>query len=83
MTAAEAVELVQPGDRVWVGSACGTPRTLVAALNDRDLPGVKLIHFLADGVTRDGAVVYPQEVFFVGSELRGLAGPVDYLPIAL
>ncbi len=83
MTAAEAVELVQPGDRVWVGSACGTPRELVAALNDRRLPGVKLIHFLADGVTRDGAVVYPQEVFVVGSELRGLAGPIDYLPIAL
>ena len=29
MTAAQAVELVRPGDRVWVGSACGTPRALL------------------------------------------------------
>jgi hypothetical protein len=57
MTAAQAVELVRPGDRVWVGSACGTPRALLAALNDLPvpLPGVRLVHFLADGVTVDGA----------------------------
>lgn len=83
VTAEEAVRLVQPGDRVWVGSACGTPRTLVAALNARRLPGVKLVHYLADGVTADGVVTYPQEVFFVGSELRGASGPVDYLPVSL
>ncbi|MCW2615280.1 MAG: acetyl-CoA hydrolase/transferase [Frankiales bacterium] len=83
MSAAEAVQLVQPGDRVWVGSACGTPRALLAALNQARLPGVKLVHFLADGVTVDGEVRYPQEVFFVGSELRGIAGPVDYLPVSL
>ena len=83
LTAEQAVALVQPGDRVWVGSACATPRTLVAALNALRLPGVKLVHFLADGVSIDGQVVYPQEVFFVGSELRGLAGPVDYLPVSL
>jgi acyl-CoA hydrolase/GNAT superfamily N-acetyltransferase len=87
MTAAQAVELVRPGDRVWVGSACGTPRSLLAALNDLPvpLPGVRLVHFLADGVTVDGAARYPQEVLFVGSELRGLtsSGQVDYVPVSL
>ena len=87
MTAAQAVELVRPGDRVWVGSACGTPRALLAALNDLPvpLPGVRLVHFLANGVTVDGVVRYPQEVLFVGSELRGLtqSGHVDYVPVSL
>lgn len=87
MTAAQAVTLVRPGDRVWVGSACGTPRALLAALNalPSPLPGVRLVHFLADGVTVDGAARYPQEVLFVGSELRPLSRSelVDYVPVSL
>lgn len=81
------MQLVRPGDRVWVGSACGTPRTLLAALNalPAPVPGVRLVHFLADGVTVDGALRYPQEVLFVGSELRGrtTADLVDYVPVPL
>jgi acyl-CoA hydrolase/GNAT superfamily N-acetyltransferase len=87
LTAAEAVKLIRPGDRVWVGSACATPKALLAALNDLPVPvpGVRLVHFLADGTTRDGQVRYPQEVSFVGSELRGrvTAGQVDYVPVSL
>ena len=87
MTAEQAVALIRPGDRVWVGSACGTPRTLLAALNSlpAPLPGVRLVHFLADGVTVDGTARYPQEVLFVGSELRPLVrtGLVDYVPVSL
>jgi acyl-CoA hydrolase/RimJ/RimL family protein N-acetyltransferase len=82
MTAEEAVALVQPGDRVFVGSACAVPRTLLAALEARRplVPGVRLVHFLADGT----GSAYPQEVFFVGSELRGRvrAGEVDYVPLS-
>ena len=87
MTAEEAVGLIRPGDRVWVGSACGSPRTLLAALNALPvpLPGVRLMHFLADGVTVDGTPRYPQEVLFVGSELRPVTGSdlVDYVPVSL
>ena len=87
MTADQAVGLVRPGDRVWVGSACGTPRALLAALNALPVPvpGVRLVHFLADGVTVDGEARYPQEVLFVGSELRPLTGGrlVDYVPVPL
>jgi acyl-CoA hydrolase/RimJ/RimL family protein N-acetyltransferase len=82
MTADEAVSLVEPGDRVFVGSACAVPRTLLAALEARRpaIPGVRLVHFLADGT----GSAYPQEVFFVGSELRGRvrAGEVDYVPLS-
>ena len=87
LTAAQAVELIRPGDRVWVGSACGSPRTTLAALNDLPvpLPGVRLVHFLATGIMRDAGTPYPQEVFFVGSELRGQigGGVVDYVPVSL
>jgi acyl-CoA hydrolase/RimJ/RimL family protein N-acetyltransferase len=82
MTAAEAMAFVEPGDRVFVGSACAVPRTLLAALDAirPKVPGVRLVHFLADGT----GTSYPQEVFFVGSELRGRvqAGVVDYVPLS-
>jgi acyl-CoA hydrolase len=38
VSADEAVGLIGPGDHVFVGSACGTPRTLVEALERRDPP---------------------------------------------
>jgi acyl-CoA hydrolase len=52
-SAADAVSLVGPGDRVFVGSACATPRALVEALEQLDRPpeGVELIHFLTDRMT--------------------------------
>jgi acyl-CoA hydrolase/RimJ/RimL family protein N-acetyltransferase len=82
MSAADAVALIEPGDRVFVGSACAVPRTLLAALEARRplVPGVRLVHFLADGTGSS----YPQEVFFVGSELRGrvAAGEIDYVPLS-
>ena len=34
VSAAEAVSVVRPGDRVFVGSACATPRTMVDALEE-------------------------------------------------
>ncbi|MBK5305090.1 MAG: GNAT family N-acetyltransferase [Frankiaceae bacterium] len=82
MTAEDAVALIEAGDRVFVGSACAVPRTLLAALEARRplVPGVRLVHFLADGT----GAAYPQEVFFVGSALRGKvsAGKVDYVPLS-
>jgi acyl-CoA hydrolase/RimJ/RimL family protein N-acetyltransferase len=82
MTAAEAVALIEPGDRIFVGSACAVPRALLAALEERrpQVPGVRLVHFLADGI----GTHYPQEVCFIGSELRGRVEPgvVDYVPVS-
>jgi acyl-CoA hydrolase len=51
VTAEEAVALIKPGQRVFVGSSCATPRTLLRALDKlMDAPaGVQLIHFLTDG----------------------------------
>jgi hypothetical protein len=50
VSAAEAVSVVAPGDRVFVGSACATPRSLVEALERLGRPGAILVHFLTNRV---------------------------------
>jgi acyl-CoA hydrolase/GNAT superfamily N-acetyltransferase len=79
---------VRPGDRVFVGSACATPRTLVGALEELSRPGVVLVHFLTDRVGSGDPpeTAYRHRVFYVGADVRELAGPsrmVQYLPLSL
>jgi acyl-CoA hydrolase/GNAT superfamily N-acetyltransferase len=85
-SAAEAVSAVRPGDRVFVGTACATPRTLVDALEQRADPpaGVVLTHFLTDRVG-GGDTRYRQRVFYVGRDLRGMRAPsrLEYVPLSL
>src|SRR4029079_5907338 len=52
ISAKQAVSSIRPGDRVFVGTACATPRALVDALERLDAPpaGVVLTHFLTDRV---------------------------------
>jgi acyl-CoA hydrolase/RimJ/RimL family protein N-acetyltransferase len=88
VSAGEAVSLVRPGDRVFVGSACATPRTLVGALEELRRPGVVLVHFLTDRVGSGDPpeTAYRHRVFYVGADVRELAGParmVQYLPLSL
>jgi acyl-CoA hydrolase/L-amino acid N-acyltransferase YncA len=88
VSAAEAVAVVRPGDRVFVGSACGTPRTLIQALEQLDppVPGVTLVHFLTDRVSAGTASTnYRHRVFYVGQDVRELVdtGEVEYLPLSV
>jgi acyl-CoA hydrolase/GNAT superfamily N-acetyltransferase len=89
VSAADAVSLVRPGDRVFVGSACATPRALVAALEllDRPPEGVELVHFLTDriGVGEPPSTRYRHRVFYVGRDVQALSdsGRVEYLPLSL
>ena len=48
LSAEAAVEVVKPGHRVFVGTACAAPFTLVEALERRKPipPDVELFHFL-------------------------------------
>ena len=92
-SAAEAVSVVRPGDRVFVGSACGTPRTLVDALEQEPRPGVVLVHFLTDLEDTEGPprTHYRHHVFYAGRDVRALhdvrrmrdLGLVDYAPLSL
>jgi hypothetical protein len=72
-SAADAVASIRPGDRVFVGTACATPRTLIDALEQLDKPpaGVVLTHFLTDRVG-SGDTRYRHRVFYVGRDIRGL-----------
>ncbi len=87
VSALEAVSVVRPGDRVFVGSACATPRTLVDALEELRRPGVVLVHFLAQGVgTGDPPETgYRHRVFYVGTDVRALhdSNQVEYVPVSL
>jgi acyl-CoA hydrolase/RimJ/RimL family protein N-acetyltransferase len=89
VSAAEAVSVVRPGDHVFVGSSCATPRTLVDALERLTSPpaGVVLVHFLTDHVATGEPPVthYRHRVFYVGRDILALAdsGQIEYVPIAL
>jgi acyl-CoA hydrolase len=93
VSAAEAVSAVRPGDKVFVGSACATPRALVDALEELGRPGVVLLHFLTDRVgTGDPPHTnYRHRVFYVGRDVRALhdvpalreSGLVEYVPLSL
>jgi acyl-CoA hydrolase/GNAT superfamily N-acetyltransferase len=93
VSAAEAVSVVRPGDKVFVGSACATPRTLVHALEQSRQAGVVLVHFLTDRVITGDTphTKYRHRVFYVGRDVRALhdvpalreLGLVDYVPISV
>jgi len=91
-TATEAVGRVQAGDHVFVGTACATPRALVAALERLDLrpADVELVHFLTDhAVPHDMAgqatTNYRHRSFFVGHDMRAAVkqGLADYVPMSI
>jgi acyl-CoA hydrolase/RimJ/RimL family protein N-acetyltransferase len=93
VSAAEAVSVVRPGDKVFVGSACATPRALVEELERIKQPGVELVHFLTDrvGTGDPPRTSYRHRVFYVGTDVRALhdvralreAGFVEYVPLSL
>jgi acyl-CoA hydrolase/RimJ/RimL family protein N-acetyltransferase len=88
-SAAQAVSVVRPGDYVFVGSACATPRTLVEALEElrSPPPGTVLVHFLTDrvGLGDPPATRYRHRVFYVGRDVVALAdsGEIEYVPVSL
>ena len=92
LTSAEkALSSIQSGDRIFVGTACATPRTLIKALESptKYLGDVQVFHFLTDGaIPGDGTEIWTRfqhKVFFVGADTREAVkqGKADYIPISL
>lgn len=91
LTPEDAAALVSPGARVFIGSACGTPRAILAALEARvpAPPDVSLYHFLTTGAYENageaGKTGYYHRVFFVGTDMSAFVptGQADYIPIRL
>ena len=92
LTSAErALASIRPGSRIYIGTGCAAPQSLVARLEAMD-PGPADLEFLSFVTTSalpqvEGSIRsrYRHRVFFVGSEVRGLAGSgqLDYVPISL
>jgi len=91
LSAEAAVQRIAPGNRVFVGSACATPRTLVRALEALTPPpaDVELLHFVTDGALpagADGRVATRcrHRAIFIGSEMRAAMrqGAIEYVPLS-
>ncbi|MFH2009119.1 MAG: GNAT family N-acetyltransferase [bacterium] len=90
-TAPEAVGRVEPGQRVFVGTACAEPQALVRALTARAgaLPDTELVQLLSLGeapyARRQVAAQIRVNSFFIGDNVRELIqeGWGDYTPIFL
>jgi acyl-CoA hydrolase len=90
--AQQAVLVIKPGQRVFVGTACATPRALVAALEDlpNPPPDVELVHFITtNAIPHDeggkARTRYRHRTFFVSSDIRAavMQGAADYVPIQI
>lgn len=87
----EALSTIRSGDRIFLGTACGTPRLLIQHLEDinKRLSDVQIFHFLTDGAIKrlDGkpATRFQHKVFFVGMDVREAvkSGQADYIPISI
>ena len=91
MDAAQALQAVQSGNRVWIQSGCGTPSPLVKALVDRspEVRDVEVVHLMtlgsADYTRPEFEGHFRHRGLFLGPNTREAvaAGRADYTPIFL
>jgi len=91
VSAEEAVSIITPGENVFVGTACATPRVLIAAMEDssKNLSDLQIFHFLTDGAIpmKNGEPMtrFKHRTFFVGNDMREAikSGQSDYIPISI
>jgi acyl-CoA hydrolase len=90
-TAEQAVKLIKNGQRIFVGTACATPRILSTALEARTPApeDIELFHYLTTGmlpeINGQYSSKYRHRCFFVGTEMRELVnrGDAEYVPVSL
>jgi acyl-CoA hydrolase len=80
VSAERAVSQIRAGSRIYIGTGCAAPHSLLAALETME-PGPADLEFVSFLTTSalpqvEGAsrTHYGHRAFFVGSEMRGLAG---------
>src|SRR5688572_27191066 len=87
----EALRPLRSGMRVFVGSGCAAPQTLISTLAARgaDLFDVEILHLLTFGAApyanRDWIANFRHNAFFIGPNVRSSVndGCSDYTPIHL
>jgi acyl-CoA hydrolase len=88
-TPEQAVAVVQPGQRVFVGTGCAQPEILVDALvaRSKDLRDTEIVHLLTIGdapyAEKALAAHFSVNSFFIGANVRDIIqeGLGDYTPI--
>ncbi|MCG3198039.1 MAG: GNAT family N-acetyltransferase [Candidatus Omnitrophica bacterium] len=91
VTAEEAVKQIQPGQRVFIGTGCAQPQTLVHALAARSssLADTEIVHLLTSGeapyAEQELAAHFSVNSFFIAPNVRDIIqqGLGDYTPIFL
>lgn len=91
VTAAEAVQIVKSGDRIYVQAAAATPTILTKALTDRaaELKGVEICHLHTEGeapyANPELSESFHVNSFFIGANVRHTikAGNGSYTPVFL
>lgn len=89
VSAADAIRLLRPGMRIYVGSASGTPLGLLAALADSGLADIELVYFVLGEIDLEGmlakAPLIRHRPLYVGRPLdRSLLGDrASHVPISL
>jgi acyl-CoA hydrolase/GNAT superfamily N-acetyltransferase len=88
LTPEQAADLVPSGSHVYVSSACATPTTFLAALEESalDHPGIRVLHYLTradEGHPRRPVLTH--RTWFVSRDMLPLqaAGRLEYTPLAL
>jgi acyl-CoA hydrolase/GNAT superfamily N-acetyltransferase len=90
-TPKRALASIRPGQRVFIGTGCGEPVDLVAALTARagELADVEIIQLFTKGdapyAEKRLAECFTINSFFIGSNVRGMIqeGLGDYTPVLL
>jgi acyl-CoA hydrolase/RimJ/RimL family protein N-acetyltransferase len=91
VSAERAVSAIRAGSRIYIGTGCAAPHSLLVALEAMN-PGPADLEFVSFVTTSalpqvEGAskTHYRHRAFFVGSEMRSLAGSgqLEYVPISL
>jgi acyl-CoA hydrolase/RimJ/RimL family protein N-acetyltransferase len=91
VSADQAVRKIRPGDRVFIGSACGEPQELVRCMANagENFTDTELVHVLTLGVAPytepKVAHNFRPNAFFIGNTLRDSVNKAqaDYTPIFL
>lgn len=87
-TVEDALAKIQSGDRIFVGSACATPCTMIKALETmyREFSDIELFHFLISGtdILKNNTNL-KHRAFFVSSDIKEAVkqDQADYVPISI
>ena len=91
MSAGQAIRMIKPGARIFIGTGCGQPQMLVDELvnDEQDIVDVEIYHLLTHGlapyIDEKYAKKFRTSTFFIAPNVREgiVSGRGDYTPIFL